>query len=330
MTNAREILYELPFGNLTDFDLENSYSTSKERIVQLMENHGIYDFIKENHFSDLFNNQDIPECAYFSEDEFIHLKRDAPSNLNVFSMNIRSLPKHGGELTVFLKLLKADFDIVVLTEIGSRNIDTVKYLLDSHEFYHVAPVNMYGGVGIYVSNNITKVQTLDNIALTKTCRCSKCEMESLFLKVFYMNDEYVIAGIYRHPNGTVNHFVNDLEATLNKIDDKMTTVIVGALNIDIIKFENDNSVNYLTTFLSHCYLPLITLPTRFTDFSATCIDHIFIKIPSNKKSKLDGIAYGILYCDISDHLPCFLSLTCKSNANLTRPRTRIFGEKKTV
>ena len=101
MANAREILYELPFGNLTDFDLENSYSTSKERIVQLMENHGIHDFIKENHFSDLFHNQDIPECAYFSEDDFIRLKRDAPSNLNIFSMNIRSLPKHGGELSLF-------------------------------------------------------------------------------------------------------------------------------------------------------------------------------------------------------------------------------------
>ena len=111
MANAREILYELPFGNLTDFDLENSYSTSKERIVQLMESHGIHDFIKENHFSDLFHNQDIPECAYFSEDDFIRLKRDAPSNFNIFSMNIRSLPKHGGELTVFLKLLEADFDI---------------------------------------------------------------------------------------------------------------------------------------------------------------------------------------------------------------------------
>ena len=272
----------------------------------------------------------LDRCAYFSEDDFNRLKRDAPSNLNTFSMNIRSLPKHGGELTVFLKLLEADFDIIVLTEIGSRNIDTVKYVLDSHEFHLVAPVNdMYGGVGIYVSNNITKkhVQTLDNIALTKTCRCSKCEMESLFLKVSYMNDEYVIAGIYRHPNGTVNHFVNDLDATLNKIDDKMTTVIVGDMSIDIIKFENDNSVNYLTTFLSHRYLPLITLPTRITDFSATCIDHIFIKIQSNKKSKLDGIAYGIIYCDISDHLSCFLSLKCKSNTNLTRPRTRICGEK---
>ena len=190
---------------------------------------------------------------------------------------------------VFLKLLEADFDIIIITEIGSRNFDTVKYLLDSHEFYHVAPVNnMYGGVGIDVSNNITKVQTPDNIALTKTCRCSKCEMESLFLKVSYMSDEYVIAGIYMHPNGTVNHFVNELEATLNTIDDKITTVIVGDMNIDIIKFENDNSVNYLTTFLSHRYLPLITLPTRITDFSATCIDHIFIKIPSKKNQNLMG------------------------------------------
>ena len=56
---------------------------------------------------------------------------------------------------VFSKLLEADFNIIfVLTEIGSRNINTVKYLLDSHEFDLVAPVtNMYGGVGIYVGNN---------------------------------------------------------------------------------------------------------------------------------------------------------------------------------
>ena len=50
-------------------------------------------------------------------------------------MNIRSLPKHGGELAVFLKLLEADFDIIVLMEIGSRNIDTVKYIWDSHQFF---------------------------------------------------------------------------------------------------------------------------------------------------------------------------------------------------
>ena len=61
----------------------------------------------------------------------------------------------------------------------------------------------------------------------------------------------MIGEIYRHPNGAVNHFVNDLETALDKIDDKMTTVIVGDMNIHIMKFENDNSVNYLTSLLPH-------------------------------------------------------------------------------
>ena len=125
-----------------------------------METNGLY----ENYFSDLFDNQDIPECAYFSHDDFIRPTRGAPTYLNIFSMNINSLPNHGG---------------IVLTEMGSCNINTVKYFLDSHVFYYVALINnMYGGVGICASDNVIKVQTMDNIALIKTCRCSKCEIES--------------------------------------------------------------------------------------------------------------------------------------------------------
>ena len=92
-------------------------------------------------------------------------------------MNIRSLPKHGGELLVFLKLLETDFDIVVLTEIGSRNIDLVKHLLNDYDFYYVTPLNnMYGGVGIYVSSNINNVLVLDNIAVEKTCLCQNVKL----------------------------------------------------------------------------------------------------------------------------------------------------------
>ena len=68
-----------------------------------METHGMWDFINENNFSDILNSQNTPECAYFSEDDFIRLKRDAPANLKIFSMNICSLPKHGGEMTGFFK-----------------------------------------------------------------------------------------------------------------------------------------------------------------------------------------------------------------------------------
>ena len=186
---------------------------------------------------------------------------------------------------------------------------------------------MYGGVGIYVSSNINNVLVLDNIAVEKTCLCPKCKIESLFLNFSYMNENYVIGGIYRHPNGIVNHFVNDLENTLVKFDNKTTIIIAGDMNVDLIKFENDNTINYLTTLLSNQYLPYVTLPTRITDFSATCIDHIFVRFAKNHKSKLNQIMSGIFYCDITDHLPCFLSIKIKLSNILKRPLTRIFGDR---
>ena len=107
----------------------------------------------------------------------------------------------------------------------------------------------------------------------------------------------MVAEIYRDPNGTDNHVINDLETVFNRIDEKMTTVIVGDININIIKCENDNSVDYLRTVLS-------SLPAAYHLANENCgifcyIDHIFIKLRSNRISKLDGMAYGILYCDIS-------------------------------
>ena len=54
---------------------------------------------------------------------------DNEQHLNIFSMNIRGLPKHGGELLVFLQSLETKFDVIVLTEIGDHNIGTVEHLL---------------------------------------------------------------------------------------------------------------------------------------------------------------------------------------------------------
>ena len=89
----------------------------------------------------------------------------------------------------------------------------------------------------------------------------------------------MIGGIGRHPNGIVNHFVNDQENALAKFDNKPITIVAGDMNINLIKFENDNNtINYLTTLRSNQYLPYFALPTRMTDFLATCIDHIFVRI----------------------------------------------------
>ena len=46
-------------------------------------------------------------------------------------------------------------------------------------------------------------------------------------------------------------------------------------------------------------MPLITKPTRVTQYSATLIDHIY-----TNKREIDSIS-GIIICDVSDHFGIF-------------------------
>ena len=81
--------------------------------------------------------------------------------------------------------------------------------------------------------------------------------------------------------------------------------------------------------LSHKYVPYITLPTRIvsdpTRVSATCIDHIFIKYPI--QDVRTDVLSGMIFCDISDHLPCFVSIkTDIGVSSKARPMTRLYGK----
>ena len=78
--------------------------------------------------------------------------------------------------------------------------------------------------------------------------------------------------------------------------------------------------------MSYGCLPYITLQSRITDFSMTCIDHIFVTL--NRREKVLNILSDLFYFDIGDHLPSFVSIkhnkTCCKDE---KPMTRLFGEK---
>ena len=149
--DTRDLFSHLPFEKASNYDIENEFRSAKFRIIQLMNDHRLDKFFEEHYLSRLFEPYANNLCNYYDEDSYGNLKGDEPSHLNTFCMNIRSLPRHAGELVVFLKLLQTDFDIIVLTEIGERNISTVEHLLDDYEFLYNSPKsNMYGGVGLYV------------------------------------------------------------------------------------------------------------------------------------------------------------------------------------
>ena len=250
---TREILNHMTFHRLSNFEIETNFQSAKLKILDLMDNHNLTEFIKENLLDDLFNPNDVKQCNYFDEEKIDNLNRTSSTHLNIFSMNIRSLAKHGGELLCLMSILKTKFDIIVLTEIGTRNIGLVKHLFENYEFHYVLALdNLYGGVGIYFNKDIQNLEILD-ISIEKSCHCIKCEMESLFARFDYGGETYTIGGIYRHPNGNTRHFVEDLEGALDKLGPNTTSILTGDINIDIIKFENDETCNYLSTLLSHRY-----------------------------------------------------------------------------
>ena len=91
-------------------------------------------------------------------------------------------------------------------------------------------------------------------------------------------------------------------------------------------FSNTNIISYISTLMSFRYLPDITVPSRITQISTTCIDHVLMK--TSHKDKVLNVMSGLFHCEITDHLPCFLSLKFeKYNQMNERPMTRIFGEK---
>ena len=147
-----EILNHMSFHRLLNFEIEPNFLSAKLKILDLMDNHNLTEFIKENLLDDLFNPHDVEQFWWRKID---NLDRTSSTHLNIFSMNIRSLPKHGGEFLCLMSVLKTKFDIIVLTEIGTRNIGFVKHPSENHEFhYALALDNLYGGVGIYFNKDI--------------------------------------------------------------------------------------------------------------------------------------------------------------------------------
>ena len=317
---------ELPFPNLTNYDIECLFVTAKQRINELMKDSGILQFVKERKLTNLIDTLDTISCDYYDEDSLSSLKRNGPRFLNILTLNIVSLPKHGSELVCYLNILEMCFDVIVLTEIGLRNISTVEMLLDHYTFYYVLPnSNPRGGVGIFFRNNLTDITVRDDANIKTSCGCSRCEIESLFIDFKCQDKNCTIAGIYRHPNGNVQHYIHDLEIAMNNIDVARYFILAGDANIDIIKHDNEHVLNYLAMLMSYSLLPYITLPTRITAHTSTCIDHVFIRSPP-RGLELSKIS-GILYCDISDHLPCFVSIQIQNvHVSKERPMTRLFGE----
>ena len=213
--SAANIIQKLPFFGQTDHDIELTFGRAKAQIRYKMDTNGFPDFIKDDKLSSLRNPYNAMQCEYYNEDEFSRNQRRCKQTLHIISLNIRSLPKHGGELHVFLEALEINVYIIVLSEIGARNIGAVEHLFALSRLSLCTPRdNYFGGVSIYIHKDIFGVQIMDEVGIQKSCR-SKCVIESLFIKCAYCSKSHILGGIYRHPTVTLS-FPNIFRKCINE------------------------------------------------------------------------------------------------------------------
>jgi hypothetical protein len=244
------------------------------------------------------NNLSKISCEYYLPNDFNkQVKKEDFDKFSMMHLNIRSLNNKFDTFKQLLNSLIIPFHIIGITEtwLNGNNDDLFK--LDNYDFVNVNRANRIGGgVGIYISNEIKYKIRSDLIINDENI------IESVFIEIITHKKKNIIIGvIYRPPNSKYDLFENEINKILSKIDkENKICYLMGHFNIDLLKSESCDYANrFFEQLLTSSYIPLILKPTRITQHTATLIDNIF----TNDIEVTNSSSNGIIYSDISDHLP---------------------------
>jgi endonuclease/exonuclease/phosphatase family metal-dependent hydrolase len=96
--------------------------------------------------------------------------------------------------------------------------------------------------------------------------------------------------------------------------------LMGDFNIDLLKSESCDYANrFIEQLFTSSFVPLITKPTRITEHTATIIDNIF----TNNIEKVENSINGIIFTDISDHLPILHMFDSKNPVENSTKQTNV-------
>ena len=213
-------------------------------------------------------------------------------------VNARSLHKNFESLSDFLQPLKHKPHGICISESQIISQPLLNLGLENYCFAHVSPIiNRVGGVAVYVHDDISLRICQNQFALANS--------ESLWIHLNKsMGWTFTIGILFRHPDASkVDNFIEDLLTCITEIcSSNETFFILGDINISAVN-RSTAANRYINMLLSHGVLPLITLPTRVTDVSATIIDHV---LTNGIKHSLELRVMQTQ--DISDHYPLYCEI----------------------
>ena len=257
----------------------------------------------------------LKHSPYYSVDNLPKYLCIKNGNFNLLSINVDGLLSKIDELSALIELLHQQnivFDAICIQESHLDNTykqDTACIQLNGYDCKPQGKTcGQKGGLVTYVKSNYESeyynIPGENNISDI---------WEGLYVEVKDPDSNFriMICNIYKPPrnnndNRNIDRFTKELIPKLRKIDSLGCDVAVpGDFNINLLKLHEKLKFQALFDDLTNLSLfPKITLPTRIGKQSSTLIDNIYCKLTHRTANTRSGI----LFSDISDHFPCFVSL----------------------
>ena len=116
-----------------------------------------------------------------------------------------------------------------------------------------------------------------------------------FLTINKNNKKINVGTVYCSPNGDNNKFIEEFTLLVEQFPKKITSIIMGDFNYDLLKQLESAVENFEEVFLSQGFFPLISLATHSSSVAqSSCIDNIFI-------NDIDRITLSGVIKDIGKH-----------------------------
>lgn len=230
-----------------------------------------------------------------------YLTQEFKQNFNAMHINCRSLGRNFDEILTLIHPFDSQLSVIALTETWLSDDVTQLYNIPGYNFLSNCRHNKTGGgVGFYINDSI-------DYKLLSTCSYMYDFIETIFIEVTLpSNAKCLIGCVYRPPNSDLTGFHAKCEEILTGFANYKHKILLGDFNLDLIKFNSHQpTTDFIELMYSNGFQPLINLPTRITEQSATCIDNIFLH--THNKVLYDISSY-IIVTDISDHYPVLLTL----------------------
>lgn len=221
-----------------------------------------------------------------------------PSNIlntklcSIIHQNIRSLRSN---FDIFITELEARNllpEIIILTEIWISENEKQFYEIPNYISY-IKSNEEYraGGVIVYVKSYI------------KVINCKPVIFQSadvLELNFNFNSSSFLLLAVYRLQSFSKHLFLNEINqffAVNDSFRNKNYLIWTGDINCNIL--ENNSIVDEYNTVLASCGLEcLLNEPTRVTENTVSCIDHVYARVASKVDAEVD---VAVLQANVSDH-----------------------------